>query len=164
MEKMKNKLLLFFSKKHAMNWLLVIGLAGIALIGLSEWFPSKKHAAQDAFPVAVTAQTVERALEDRLTALLSETEGVGECRVMVTLEQTARFVYATGDTAEGGTITVKTDSGPVGLLLTEIQPKIRGVAVVCRGGSDPAVSEKVAGILAAVLDLSTRRISIGSLQ
>ena len=34
-----------------------------------------------------------------------------------------------------------TENGRQGLLVTEIQPTVKGVVVVCQGGDDPVVQE-----------------------
>lgn len=140
-----------------------IGIAGMVLIGLTEVLPDRDTGRDTA--AAVTETQVEEALEERITDLLSAVEGVGRCRVMVTLESGARSVYA-ADSAETSTgtsqqvLTVDTDAGPVGLLLTRIQPTVKGVAVVCDGADDPAVCQQVTDLIAAAFHISQRRICV----
>ncbi|MBR5524860.1 MAG: hypothetical protein IKU51_06310 [Clostridia bacterium] len=141
-----------------------IGLAGMLLIALSEWLPRERTPAQQP-SATVTAEQVEAALEQRIGDLLCAVEGVGDCRVMVTLESDTRSVYAadtvTGaDTAGESYLTVATDEGPVGLLLTRIQPTVKGVAVVCRGGDDPAVCERVTQVVTTAFHISERRVCV----
>ncbi len=138
--------------------LIGIGLIGIALIALSEWLPSRRAPTATAQQM-VEASEIEAALEKRITNMLTGVAGVGNCRVMVTLEQGSRFVYA-GEKSQTGekTLLVETDSGAVGLLLTEIQPTVRGVAVVCRGGGDPAVRENVISLITTAFHLSSGRV------
>ena len=152
-----------------MRWLLWIGLAGILLIALSEIFPHGETEEQTS-TVTVSGAQVEQALEQRITALLRQVEGVGACRVMVTLESGSRAVYA-ADTvsvsdADGSTslsetyLTVDTDKGPVGLLLTHIQPTVKGVAVVCDGGGNPAVQQRVVQVVSTAFHISERRVCV----
>lgn len=146
------------------RWLTLLGLAGILLVGLSEWLSPGQTTPADE-PTAVSAAALETALEERITALLARVQGVGDCRVMVTLEQGVQQVYATDTslTSAGSseqTLTVATDTGPVGLLLTEVQPVVKGVAVVCAGGGDPAVCEQVTGLIATVFNISSRRVCV----
>lgn len=150
--------------------LVVIGFIGILLIGLSEWFPRKAEdsgLASDGVPV--TAQALESALEERITSLLSQVQGVGNCRVMVTLENGVQQVYATEeshstatDTSSGSqrVLTVDTADGPVGLAVTEIQPVVRGVAVVCAGGADPEINRQVTELIATAFNISSRRVCV----
>lgn len=149
--------------------LIAVGAAGILMIGLSEWLPSCRQKEVPGAPRTLTATQVETALEERITALVSEIDGVGSCRVMVTLEHGVQFVYATdqtlskaGDTSSGSekTLIVETDSGPVGLLVTELQPVVKGVVVVCAGGDDPAVCERVTAVISTAFDMVSRRVCV----
>ncbi len=146
--------------------LMLLGVAGILLIAGSELLPRRTADGDVSAPTAtLSAAQVERALEERLTALLSRTAGVGHCQVMVTLERGAQFVYAadrtlsdTGSTEK--TLTVETETGPVGLLVTEVQPAVKGVAVICDGGGDERVREQVSALVTAALDISGRRVYV----
>lgn len=144
--------------------LLGIGLAGIVIIALSECFPSRDTADTAAAPT-VTADQVETALESRIADLLGTVEGVGRCRVMVTLESDARAVYA-ADTTVSDTATseqylsVDTEGGPVGLLLTTIRPTVKGVVVVCDGGVDPDVCRRVTQVVTTAFHISERRVCV----
>lgn len=144
--------------------LLGVGLAGILIIALTECLPSRRSEEADDLPAATAAQ-VEAALESRIADLLTVVEGVGDCRVMVTLESESRAVYAadvavTDDTRSESYLTVDTDGGPVGLLLTTLQPTVKGVVVACDGGTDPAVRERVADVVATAFHISERRVCV----
>lgn len=144
--------------------LLGVGLVGILIIALTECFPSRGSKDVAALPTATAAQ-VESALEQRITNLLTAVEGVGDCRVMVTLESDSRAVYAadtavTDNTSSENYLTVDTDGGPVGLLLTTLQPTVKGVVVACDGGADSAVRERVADVVATVFHISERRVCV----
>lgn len=143
--------------------LLWVGILGLVLIGLTEILPGRDT--DSAVAAEVTESQVEQALEQRITELLSAVEGVGRCRVMVTLESGARSVYAADSavTASGTSeqvLTVDTDTGPVGLLLTRIQPTVKGVAVVCDGAGDPAVCQRVAVLVSTAFHISQRRVCV----
>ena len=116
-------------------------------------------------------------LEERLTAMVERIDGVGRCRVMVTLENGVKYVYASeektgrdhklqGDTesqtddSETTVILVQTDDGYEGLLVTELQPTVKGVVVVCEGGGDAAVQMRVKEALTAVLNVTERRVCV----
>ena len=91
-------------------------------------------------------------------------------RVMVTLESGTRTVYAADTASSAGAdgsasysehyLTVDTDSGPVGLLLTRIQPTVKGVAVVCDGGGDAAVQQRVVQVVSTAFHISERRVCV----
>ncbi len=149
--------------------LLLLGLLGIALIALSEWLPSREASGGAADGKTVSVAQVEEALEQRISALIGRVAGVGDCRVLVTLESGSRFVYAAEQSQSGSassekTLLVETDAGPVGLLITEVQPSVKGVAVVCGGGDDPTVREQVTGLICAAFNISSGRVGVAKLQ
>ena len=158
-----------WSKDKVVRYLLWIGLAGIFLIALSEIFPREKGK-DTADSVTVSGDQVEAALEQRITALLRQVEGVGSCRVMVTLESGSRAVYAADTVSATGAdgsvslsesyLKVETDTGPVGLLLTHVQPTVKGVAVVCDGGGNAAVQQRVIQVVSTAFHISERRVCV----
>lgn len=152
---------------RTVRFLVLLGVAGMLLIALTEWWP--RRSAVDTSAVTVTATQVEQALESRITDLLDTVAGVGRCRVMVTLENGEQTVYAadtTRSTTDGGEsasesyLTVDTADGPVGLPITRIQPTVRGVVVVCAGAEDPAVSERVRAVITTAFHISERRVCV----
>ncbi|MDR1806272.1 MAG: hypothetical protein LBQ80_05850 [Clostridium sp.] len=116
-------------------------------------------------------------LEERLCALLGEIDGAGKARVMLTLESGTQEVYAgderqkTSSSAQGASsendfeyITIKAkDGSEQGLLLTIVQPRVRGVAVVCEGGGSALVQAAVIQAVTAVLDVSAARVSVSKM-
>lgn len=86
----------------------------------------------------------EQALEKRLTAILSEIENIGEINVMISLDTSARTEY--GKNAD--------------MLLETQMPKVRGVIVVCSGGDDIIVQEKVIRAVTGVFAISSTRVSV----
>ena len=153
-----------------MRLLIAVGLVGMVLIAASEWMPSRRQKVEEDISVSLTAAQVEKALEQRIVSLLRQVEGVGSCRVMVTLESDVQTVYATDTVsavgADGSTsysehyLTVDTDEGPVGLLLTHLQPTVKGVAVVCSGGDDPIVQNRVIQVVSTAFHISERRVCV----
>ena len=107
--------------------------------------------------------------------------GAGQCQVMVTLENGVEYVYAsqqkvntdrTEDTAsdsnkisqrdgtEQNIIIVDTDNGRQGLLVTEIQPTVKGVVVVCEGGDLPQVQQRIIEAVTTALNISSKRVCV----
>lgn len=172
-EQMKTSFRRLFAqnKDKKLRFLVILGLVGILLIALSEWLPrrSSQEDADTSTDGTVSVTQVEAALEERITALIRQVDGVGDCRVMVTLESGSRFVYAADQTYSGTAdnysssekmLLIETDSGPVGLLVTEIQPSVKGVAIVCDGGGDPAVCQQVTGLVSAAFNISSGRVCV----
>jgi stage III sporulation protein AG len=48
----------------------------------------------------------------------------------------------------------------VGLLLTRIQPTVKGVAVVCGGADDSAVCQRVVDVVTTAFHISDRRVCV----
>ena len=113
-------------------------------------------------------------IEQRLTSLISAIEGVGKVKVMVTLESSAERIYArdtqsdSQQTGESGGrlenrssyILIDASDGETGLLLKIVQPRVRGVAVVCEGAESATVRKNILDAVTAVLDLPTSAVSV----
>lgn len=161
------------------KWAVTLGLVGLLLILVSEWLPEKQET--DTVMTAFTAEAYCADIEQKLCALLQNMDGVGACSVYVTLENGVEYVYAkeqkenadrsedrdesseqvkeSADTQES-VILIDGDSGETGLLLTEIQPQVKGVVVVCSGGDNAAVKERVTAVVTTALNISTRRVCV----
>ncbi|MCL2487953.1 MAG: hypothetical protein FWE80_04650 [Oscillospiraceae bacterium] len=160
--------------------LVAVGLAGILLIMLSSLLPDKQPEPPQVV-ASITAEQYAAQLEERLSGILSQIEGVGSCRVLVTLENGVEYVYAyqqksdsgreentnadsskysQSDNLEQSVILVDTGNGRQGLLVTEIQPTIKGVAVICQGGNDPEVKARVTETVKTVLNITEARVCV----
>ena len=153
-----------WGRDRMIRWLVAAGIAGMLLIALSECWP-RRTATDTATALTVTAAQVEQALERRITDLLGSVAGVGRCQVMVTLDSNEQMVYAadttrTDTTASDSYLTVDTATGPVGLLLTSIQPTVRGVVVVCAGATDTTVCQRVQAVITTAFHISERRVCV----
>lgn len=142
--------------------LVLMGLAGLALLAVSAWLPTESTA-----PPAVQGEsTADYAaqLEQRLTALISRVEGAGKAVVMVTLESGSESVYATDTDSDGSSTHVLLGSGRAdGLVETVQTPRILGVAVVCEGGGSAAVQGRVTALLEALTGLGASHITVAKM-
>ena len=137
---------------------IVIGLAAMLLILLSECVPSQKTAPESSLdPEAYQSQ-----MEQRLEKLISQMSGAGKTTVMVTLETGEESVYAV-DTQSGEMQSQNThvllDDGSA-LTETVYQPQVRGVAVLCDGGGDVRVAARITEMICALLDLPSNRVCV----
>ncbi len=165
-----------FSTADGKKWLLIIGAVGIVLLALSEWIPSKPTANETVDTAAVFVENTER----RLCEILSSIEGAGKCRVMVTLENGVEYVYATEqktntdrqqeenktierDDNEESVIVIDTGNGRQGLLVTEIQPTVKGVIVVCEGGDREEVKQQIVQSVTVALNITAKRVCVTKL-
>ena len=161
----------------ARRWILIGGIAGIALIFLSGLFTGGESAAENGAPETgrlVSAQEYAAGLQQELAALISGMEGAGDAQVLVTLDRSSEQIYATEERSSARTESAGSDGesettyfsvrGSDGseqaLPLTELQPVIRGVVVVCPGGGDPAVAERITQAVTTALDISSARVCV----
>ncbi len=161
----------------ARRWILIGGIAGIALIFLSSLFSGQGQTEEipdNTGQQVISAQDYAISLQEELSALISQIEGAGEAQVLVTLERSAEQVYATegrssaraesggSDEEEETTyFSVRgSDGSEQALPVTEVQPVIRGVVIVCPGGGNPAVAERITRAVTTALDLSSARVCV----
>lgn len=123
--------------------IILTGFLGIALIFLSNFisFGGEK-------PPDTTAQSYGEQMQASLERVLPQIRGAGKTQVLLTMENSAESVY----TSDGATKT------------KEVEPKIRGVLVVCEGGDDPVVAEQITKAVTRTLDISAAKVCIAKLS
>lgn len=168
-----------WEKLKEKNLLLLLGLFGIFMIlaadGCIKKEPANETIQQDVFDkVAYT-----KALENQLTDIISQIDGAGEVKVMVTLESSEQIVYAYAEKTdtditqkgsesycerssyENNYIMVDDGSGGnIALRETILEPGIKGVAVICSGGDDVLVEKRIVETVSTLLDIPTNRICV----
>ena len=93
---------------------------------------------------------------------MSGLEGVSDISVMVTFESGSEYVFAQDQNGEQKSYVVIDDGGDdKTVLLKEIYPRVRGIAVVCKGGSNAAVQERIIRLLCSLFDLPSNRVFVG---
>ncbi|KPU28086.1 hypothetical protein TR13x_01735 [Caloranaerobacter sp. TR13] len=123
------------------------------------------------------ANTIEKKLED----ILSKIKGVGEVKVMVTLEDTAERIPAinTAKTEEktsekdskGGIrevfkqdyseqVVINGNNNDALVIIKEVKPKVKGVIVVAEGADDLYIKEKLYNAVKTVLGISGNKVEV----
>ncbi len=173
------KMFLNINKKTAL--FVILGFAGIFLIFFSEiniWSSdSQKEKNSEADDSSYSSEEYCCRLENKVREIVEAIDGAGETRVMITLSETTEYIYATNDkdvrknssnsqdvNSQNDYVIMNYGNNDSGLLLKTIEPKIRGVAVVCEGGGNAKVQEQIYSAVGAVLNISTSRISISKLS
>ena len=113
-------------------------------------------------------------LEEKAEELIKELSGVKDCRVVITLSEGYRRIYATDqhvrETSEPGSGSKQTDKtvafaesggNKTPTLVSESMPSVAGVAVVCRGASYET-QYKIIELMCALFDIKSNRISVQS--
>lgn len=168
--------------------IIISGFIGIALIFLSGFLkeqPSKPKEVNE--EDIITTQQYAKQLEDNLTSIISRISGAGETKVLVTVENSTETVYATSgkknteacedrvngettkkkesDDSETQYITVKDSDGTEkALAITEIQPTVKGVVVVCSGGDNSLVQQRIINAVTTALNITSKRVCVTKLS
>lgn len=171
--KIKDGLMNFISSdsKH-IKIIVAIGLVGIILIFASNLFDAdeKKKEIND---TSISYEEYTTQLEKRLKDLISSIDGVGECQVMITLENTTESVYATDVEIKNDDETINqkdeyviydSEKGETPMLIKEYLPKVQGVTIVCSGGENKAVREKIIQSVTSLFNISTNRVSVSKIK
>jgi len=166
----------FFKGKRGINIAIFIGLAGIIIIFLSDYFPTDNSSEQGVSQFSVTEYADY--LEEKLEGIVSKIDGAGKCNIAVTLAASEEYIYVYDESKsieteqnekgyseknsnEKSYSKIINDAGDEALVTTAIlTPSINGVVVVCEGGEDEAVKKAVRDAIAAVLDISKDKIYI----
>ena len=97
-------------------------------------------------------------LEERITSLCDSVDGVENAEVFLTLDCSSEYIYSQDSASDF--LILSGSEGEEAVLLQEIYPKVRGIAVVCSGGDLPRIRETLTELLTAALDLPAHRIRI----
>ena len=119
---------------------------GIALIVISGFFGSDKTKSESDESFSVTSYSTK--IQRELESLISEIQGAGKTRVLLTMENSAEYVYL-----ENGTTKTKA-----------IEPRVRGVLVICEGGDDPVAVGRITEAVTKALDISAAKVCISKLS
>ena len=110
--------------------------------------------------------------------MVKSISGSRKVTVVITLESSVNYQYA--DTLEQadesksendknsqknehkqGYITVKNaDGSETAILISKQMPEIRGVAIVCPGGDNAALNEKIQNAVTSALNITSKRVYI----
>lgn len=175
----KEKITDFLKKITGSKKLVIIGIIGIVLIGLSSFFPSKSEKSGELKTAEISTEEYKADLEKQIKEIAVSISGDKRTKVVITLETSIRREYAgesqnqTGEksydkgkeisgTVKEKAITVKkSDGSEEALIVTEYMPQVRGVAIVCNTGESEAVKNAIRDAVTAALGITTKRVYIG---
>lgn len=149
------------AKIRGIRWILLAAFVGVLLLLLDE--PNKSvDAASDTDDGGFTSvQFYTENLEERIAKLCREVHGVSEVYVLLTLDGGSEKIYAEDSAASARDYVIlqgSTEEQPV--LIREIYPKIRGVAIVCSHGDDSAMQLTITELLSAALGIPSSSIRV----
>ena len=134
----------------------IVLILGIILLAL----PSKKEEDTSAEATTdISSYTYE--VENKLTALLLEVDGIEKVNVMITFENNGEQILAENKSNSSSEyVIISSGDTDEGIKISEIYPEVRGVAIVCTNGNDSAVREKITSLVSSALGISTNRITV----
>ena len=162
-----------FQREKPLKLVVILGICGIALIGLSSfWEPGSTADPQESQEVPV--ETSSDQLEQEISRLVTAITGEEDPTVVVTLEDNGRSLYASdqreSSEQEDGRASLEQENTHVlledsqgsqyALTVTKTQPKVKGVVVVSCMAVDPAVQEKLLTAVCTALDVSTAKVCV----
>ncbi len=158
---------------------------GLILLGAAIFFIGSANGGQKAETSAnaqaeKTARTAEET-ESRLEEVLSSIRGAGKVQVMITYDTGKELVPAMSTDTQAGTTettgsdahsitqnntessqpaTISGSGGSETIILTEIQPKVRGVIVIAEGAADISVKLRLQNAVQTVLGVKADQIEV----
>lgn len=148
---------------HRYGYVLLVVAVGAALL----LWPTGGEKEETAPGQSVQEDFDLEAFEQKLADTISQIQGAGKARVVLSLQSSSRQVLAQdreqgsqGDTSTT-TVTVGRGSGSQEVVpLQTVAPQFRGALVVCPGGDDPQVRLAVMEAVSAVTGLGSNHISV----
>lgn len=119
-----------------------VGIIGIALIFLSS-FAGTDGKAQKLYEVNAFREDMQTSIAE----MLSQIEGVGNVKVLLTVENSVEEIYLENNSTK----------------TKEIEPLVRGVVVACDGGDDPVTAERVLDAVTKALSVSSSKVCVTKL-
>ena len=111
-----------------------------------------------------------QSVEDRLTEILTQIDGVGKVSVMLTVARGEEIIYQTDEQLTTGENSIKEDIDTVtvtdadrnqnGLVRQTNPPVYQGAIIICQGADDPVVRYAVTEAVARITGLKTNCISV----
>lgn len=155
----------------------VIGIFGLLLIVFSEFVPSGNSKKIDDSSSSLSETSYSNSFKEKtekeLKDIISKIDGVGDVSLMLTLDGTTEYVYAEDvDTQndedsdsksnkyKNEVIIVDSDGNETALVKKIIEPKVAGVVIVCTGGGNLEVKERVIKAVSSALNISTNNICV----
>lgn len=186
MDKKKDNGFLSINDKYK-KIIVIAGFVGIVLIFFSGYFKSDDNKKDTDIKNEITTQEYTKQLENNLKSIVSSIDGAGETKIMITLENSHETKYATEEktnsealqetSKNSGTqsrqsgdselkyIIVKDANGSEkALAITEFEPTVKGVVVVCSGGDIPAVEQRIISAVTTALNVSSKKVCVTKLS
>ena len=159
---------------RALTVIVIVGLVGIGLIFISSYIrpPSKDSAASVEESIGAENSGLEEyrsSITQELGNMLASIDGVGKTKIMITLDGGVRNIYATDTDTNGRETSRKNgedenaDKQNTEKRVGKMMPQVKGVLIVCEGGDDGDIVQRVKDAVSAALDISQSHICVSKL-
>ena len=144
--------------KHLGKYKYALLILAVGLFLMS--FPVKGRIQPEAEPSPVPVQ--EDSLEQRLSDILCQIEGVGETKVLLTESCGPESVFQMDGNNDRSETVIISDGNraETGLVKRVLSPVYQGAIVVCQGGGSASVRLSVMEAVANVTGISANRITV----
>ena len=160
--------------KMGFNIFILSGLLGVALIFISDFDKPKTKEITETNSIEDFRENMEVQLE----TLISNVNGAGEVKVMLTLEAGKENIYALQEkktedeqlsgsdktnqrsTYENEVVMVTAGAEKQALIEKTLQPEVQGVVIVCQGADDIKVVSDITNAVSVVLNVPSNRICV----
>lgn len=140
----------------------------VALIGLALMLIPTGSRMSSAEPVQTTpaAKQEQRSVSEELAQILSQIQGAGDVKVMLTVSSGEKTVYQMDQDLSDGSKRYETviisdpERGEAGLVQQVTPAVYQGAIIVCRGADSAAVRLAIVEAVARVTGLGADRISV----
>lgn len=177
-----------FKQLEKSQWFIIL-LVGVLLVIIA--LPTEKKDSEEKKDATVIEQTAQskdereeyqKKMEEELEALLSQMEGVGKVKVMVTLNGGSETVVekdvpqvqsqveekdATGgnrttkeNTWEESTVYIQKDGDSIPYVVKELTPQVEGVCVIAQGGGNGTVAKNISEAVQALFSIEAHKIKV----
>ena len=167
-----NKIKELAKKPFFLKAAVAAGLLMIILILVSDFKGEEEKERSDADVNVLSFTSAELyadETEKRLCETLTEIEGVGKAKVMLTITSTEEYVYAESvksgaSQTENSYVIIDKGSQKEALVKKINNPAISGVVIVCEGGDDPKVCERIYNAVSTALNIPTNKIYVAEMK
>lgn len=143
------------------RYVLLVVLAGLLLMAL----PDGKNAKADPEPAAAETES-RQDLQTDLEEILSQIQGAGMVRVLLTQREGEQTVYQTDEDSASSGVRSETvllngaDRSQTGLVQQVNPPTYLGAVIVCQGADSASVRLAIVAAVGSVTGLSTDKITV----
>lgn len=169
-ENTKSKMKELFSSDKVKKIIIIAGFIGIALLFLSEVLPKNtqsKSGSDNTSSSSATEDNYEQTLTSKIADMVKAITG-GTAQITVTLEKSSEYVYAYDEKNSGEDTThiiLKDKDGSQSLVkVTQIEPIVKGVVIVCKNGGDAVTKQRITDAVTTALGISSAHVCVLELK